>query len=144
MKVHYSPYYFKATTIQSYYSVFLIWEKFWRAFLLAYFHIFFKLWLPELLLFKHLSFRIHFGAAYFRGKSAKLSREDVFTLLSDDFNDLFKTWYAPYSKISYQCMRCGILWLVVFCLKVQCFSHGCYWCCWPLLVSQTSYYRVWI
>lgn len=33
-----------------------------------------------------------------------LSREDVFTLLSDDFNDLFKTRSAPYSKIIYLSM----------------------------------------
>lgn len=69
-------------------------------------------------------------------KVLNLSREDVFTLLSDDFNDLFRAWYAPYNKIIYLCLyvRYGILRLVLFCLKAQYFSHVS----WLILVTSVS------
>lgn len=112
-------------------SIFFPWEKFWLPFLLAYCHFSFKLWvlcgcfltscLSEFILVLHV----------LEAEVLNLSRGDVFTLLPDDFNDLFGTWYAPCNKMIYlplcvRCVRCGILRSALFCLKLQYFSHHCH------------------
>jgi len=61
-------------------------------------------------------------------KVINLSRGDVFTLLSDDFDDVFRAQNAPCSKIMYlslcmRCVSCGILKLVLLCLKIPYFSY---------------------
>lgn len=110
---------------------FFLWEKFWLPFLLAYYHFSFKLWLlcgcfltsclSEFILVLHV----------LEAKVLNLSRRDVFTLLPNDFNDLFRTWYAPCNKTIYlslcvRCVRCGILRSVLFCLKIRYFSQDCH------------------